>query len=181
MILPLDQIDAILGHAGPARHSGIHGEDHWRKVALTGQRLRTDHPEADAELVVLFALIHDMRRVNDGHDPEHGRRAAILARELNDDLLGLARHRLDLLAHAIDGHTRMGPSTDPTVGVCLDADRLNLWRVGIRPDPRFLSTSLARRRETIAWASELNRTAAPEWDEILRLPAQVTQGLRATP
>jgi len=85
------------------------------------------------------------------------------------------------VAHAIDGHTRMGPSTDPTVGVCLDADRLNLWRVGIRPDPRFLSTSLARRRETIAWASELNRTAAPEWDEILRLPAQVTQGLRATP
>jgi len=30
------------------------------------------------------------------------------------------------------------------VGACWDADRFNLWRVGIEPDPRYLSTPAAR-------------------------------------
>jgi hypothetical protein len=41
--------------------------------------------------------------------------------------------------------------------VCWDADRLNLWRVGIKPDPRFLSTQPARSVERIAWARNLQQ------------------------
>ena len=29
---------------------------------------------------------------------------------------------------------------DPTIGTCWDADRLDLWRVGITPHARFLRT-----------------------------------------
>ena len=47
-----------------------------------------------------------------------------------------------------------------------DADRLNLWRVGITPHPRYLSTAPAQRPDSIAWARELNRVAAPEWGAI---------------
>jgi len=172
MTIPLARVEAVLAHGGRARESHIHGEDHWRKVAIVGRHLAAASPEADEELVVLFALIHDMRRENDDHDPQHGPRAALLARALNADFLGLEPARLDLLAEAIDGHTRMGPSADPTIGVCLDADRLNLWRVGITPDPRFLSTAFARRTETIAWAAGLNRAPAPDWPSILEPAAR---------
>jgi hypothetical protein len=34
---------------------------------------------------------------------------------------------------------------------------LNLWRVGIQPDPRFLSTQAARSEERIAWARDLQQ------------------------
>lgn len=64
---------------------------------------------------------------------------------------------MDLLAFACEEHTNGGISPDPTVGVCWDADRLNLWRVGIRPNPRFRSTEAARSEERIAWAYGLQQ------------------------
>ncbi len=36
------------------------------------------------------------------------------------------------------------PQSDPTLAVCLDADRLDLGRVGITPDPEYLSTPTAK-------------------------------------
>jgi uncharacterized protein len=44
--------------------------------------------------------------------------------------------------------------TDPdvTVRTCWDADRLDLGRVGVTPDPILLCTDVARRPETIRWA-----------------------------
>ena len=36
------------------------------------------------------------------------------------------------------------PQSDPTLAVCLDAERLDLGRVGITPDPLRLSTSTAK-------------------------------------
>ena len=39
-----------------------------------------------------------------------------------------------------------------TIQTCWDADRLDLGRVGMMPDPRFLSTEIAKRRDTICWA-----------------------------
>jgi len=36
------------------------------------------------------------------------------------------------------------PQSEPTLAVCLDADRLDLGRVGITPDPLRLSTATAR-------------------------------------
>jgi hypothetical protein len=44
----------------------------------------------------------------------------------------------------------------PTIGACLDADRLNLWRVAKEPDPALLSTPYGRRPEVIRWARGLN-------------------------
>jgi hypothetical protein len=49
----------------------------------------------------------------------------------------------------------MGLKGDPLVGVCWDADRLDLWRVGIKPDPRDLSTEAAKRPERIGWAKSI--------------------------
>ncbi|MCA9790206.1 MAG: hypothetical protein KC910_00365 [Candidatus Eremiobacteraeota bacterium] len=34
---------------------------------------------------------------------------------------------------------------DPTIATCWDSDRLDLDRVGVDPDPAFLSTAAARK------------------------------------
>jgi hypothetical protein len=84
-------------------------------------------------------------RFNDKHDPLHGPREAELARELHGEAFDLDEERMRLLEFACEEHTNGGVSSDPTVGICWDSDRLNLWRVGIRPDLRWLSTEAARR------------------------------------
>jgi len=51
----------------------------------------------------------------------------------------------------------VGPN--PTVGVCRDADRLNLWRAGIKPYPRLLSTQ--RARSASRWRATCSRSISP--------------------
>jgi hypothetical protein len=52
--------------------------------------------------------------------------------------------RMELLVTACRIHNGAPPQTDPTLAVCLDADRLDFGRVGITPDPLRLSTSTAK-------------------------------------
>jgi uncharacterized protein len=72
---------------------------------------------------------------------------------------------MGLLAFACEEHTNGGVGPDPTVGVCWDADRLNLWQVGIRPDPRWLSTEAARSEERIGWIGDLQWERF-SWEEL---------------
>ena len=101
-------------------------------------------------MLLLFAMLHDTQRLDDGHDPQHGPRAAAFTRTLQRrDLIVLSPERLELLCRACHDHTAGTVSGDPTLGACWDADRLNLWRVGIRPDPKWLSTRAAKVPERI--------------------------------
>jgi hypothetical protein len=84
-------------------------------------------------------------RHNDGHDPEHGNRGAALAREMRG-VMDLREDQLEALVAACREHTSGGIATDPTIGPCWDADRLDLVRLGVAPDPAFLSTDAARAR-----------------------------------
>ena len=132
----------------------MHGEQHWRAVAHAGLVLCRALPDADAEIVFLFALLHDSRRRNENRDPDHGPRAAHLAGALADaGLVTLSRARLDLLEEACTLHDTGAVSTEPTVGACFDADRLNLWRVGTVPDVALLSTVPARDQRLIVEAA----------------------------
>ncbi|HSN56532.1 MAG TPA: hypothetical protein VLT32_17825 [Candidatus Sulfomarinibacteraceae bacterium] len=123
----------------------IHGPDHWQRVEDVGLELARD-TGADETVVSLFAILHDSCRQNDGRDPFHGPRAADMLGSIAADLLDLDRERLVLLEHAIRHHTAGLTSTDPTIGTCWDADRLDLGRVGMRPRERFMSTWAGRRR-----------------------------------
>lgn len=125
--------------------SEIHGERHWRTVGANGLWLAEPLAGADTHVIVLFALLHDSMRENDHVDPEHGPRAAAFAGELHaEGLLGVTAAQLELLQHACFEHTNGKVSSDPTVGACWDADRIDLPRVGITPDPARFSTDLAR-------------------------------------
>ena len=143
-------LDAVLQDYALDR-GGIHGLAHWARVMENGLRL-AEETGADVEVVRLFALLHDSRRVSDGTDPEHGPRAAEFARTLQGRVFTLSATRFKLLHAACAGHTRGRTHPDNTVRTCWDADRLDLGRVGITPLPRFLCTQVARRDETIRWA-----------------------------
>lgn len=138
-------LDAVISRS-TGKDSRIHGPAHWAGVAAAGLILLDSTPDADPLVVLLFALFHDSMRRSDGHDPEHGKRGAKLARTMRDaGDFELEEARLLKLEEACISHDKGGTSMDPTIGVCWDADRLNLWRVGTKPKPALLSTPAARR------------------------------------
>jgi len=151
-----------------------HGEQHWKAVAWAGLGLARRVEGCDAEIVLLFALLHDTQRVNESVDPEHGLRAARFAKELRDEgVLTLDDERLAVLVDACTRHDKGCVSDHPTTGACWDADRLNLWRVGITPLPHLLSTTPAQQPELIADARSFHGLEYA-WDDLFGGFAQLT-------
>ena len=123
---------------------GLHGPRHWIRVSRVGLKLAKATVGADKEVVHLFALFHDSRRVNEGLDPDHGARGAELAQSMRATYtLHLNDAQFELLRYACGHHTDGDTSADPTIGCCWDADRLDLGRVGIKPEVDYLSTAAA--------------------------------------
>lgn len=159
-------LDAVYERS-PLHRSYVHGDQHWRAVAEVGLRLLEDERKADRMVVFLFALFHDAMRQNEHADPGHGRRGADLARDLHGRLFRLPPERLEQLLEACATHTDARFSDDPTLGVCFDSDRLNLWRVGTTPDAKYLSTDIALEDDLQQWSSRLHGHARA-WDELLQ-------------
>jgi uncharacterized protein len=113
---------------------GIHGYPHWVRVRENGLCL-AELTGANTVVVELFAFLHDICRRNDDADSGHGQRAAEYAAELPYVRSVLSRAEFSLLTHACADHTSGCTQADLTVQVCWDADRLDLGRIGIRPDP----------------------------------------------
>lgn len=124
--------------------TGHHGFPHWARVYRHGLHVGRAIG-ADLRVVELFAFLHDSQRQNEYTDPEHGNRAAEYARWLHGKgWFELDHAALSLLVAACEGHSDGHLQAEPTVMACWDADRLDLGRVGIRPDPRRLCTAPAR-------------------------------------
>lgn len=118
----------------------LHGVAHWERVERNGLLLAT--PECDVTVIRLFAYLHDSCRENDGYDLEHGPRAALMMESLRDNLLkDLSDEQFSLLQQACRQHTSTRRTGNPTIDACFDADRLDLGRVGIQPDPEKMATA----------------------------------------
>lgn len=74
--------EILRGYALPVR--GDHGAVHWARVLENGLRV-ADAIGADREVVALFALFHDFRRVNECRDDGHGERGGEFARSLRGE------------------------------------------------------------------------------------------------
>lgn len=135
-----DHVSSLPSHRS---HHSVHGPDHWRRVERNGRVLAT-RTGAVMDVVRLFALFHDSCRINEHHDPGHGARGARLAESLRGKLFELPDDYFALLLEACKGHTDIHHHTDPTIGTCWDADRLDLGRVGLDPDPAYMSTDFGR-------------------------------------
>jgi uncharacterized protein len=150
---------------------GIHGLNHWGRVLENGLQLVKEEG-GDLTVVRLFAIFHDACRQNQSLDPGHGARGALLAENLLGDLSLVTRQQLDLLRFACRDHTDGRTEADLTVQICWDSDRLDLARVSIEPDPKYLCTQTAKSKEIIRWANQRAKmNAAPpyvaaEWEPI---------------
>lgn len=134
-------------------HDGIHGRDHWTRVRENGLLL-AKHTGADVTVIELFAWLHDSCRRDDCGDPGHGHRAADFAVQLRAEGLmeGIAVPAFELAVEACRYHSHGRTDADVSIQTCWDADRLDLGRVGTRPDPFYLCTDAAKDRRMIRWA-----------------------------
>lgn len=147
--------EILHGYALPPR--GFHGVVHWARVLENGLRL-ADENGAVPDVVTLFALFHDARRQSDGHDWGHGLRGAKLAKRLRGRAFELNDADFELLYRACEHHTEGRFDESVTVCTCWDADRLDLGRVGITPDPKYLCTPEGRSPQVIRWADKRAKT-----------------------
>jgi uncharacterized protein len=149
---------------------GLHGAPHWARVRSNGLHLAR-HNGANRRVVEYFAFLHDACRESDGRDAMHGQRAAEFACTIRALHIDLDDREFSLLSDAIAGHTHGHEHDDVTVRTCWDADRLDLARVGITPDPLRLCTNTARDPDTIARASAkaerwLRRQVEGHWENL---------------
>jgi uncharacterized protein len=144
---------------------GIHGVAHWSRVWFHGRRIARSL-DVNPAILAWFAFLHDSQRHNDHRDPFHGHRAADFAVSLRRErmLVELNPTEFEHLCEAMrlhsDGHTE----GEAAIRACWDADRLDLARVGIEPEPTRLCTSQARKpmviREAILMAEGRSRRPA---------------------
>ena|SRR5579872_3826393 len=160
---------------------GTHGVYHWARVLENGLRL-AEVTKAKTDIVTLFALFHDSRRVNQDDDPGHGLRGAELAAARHGTLFQLSDEDFELLYTACAYHTDGFVEGDVTIQTCWDADRLDLARVGISPAPPYLCTAYAKTWEVLRWANE--RALAgfiPDFTKQWGLPESKRRGWRDRP
>jgi len=127
--------------------SRLHGLDHWWRVWKNAQFITNDpySQKVDMEVVALYALFHDSMRQTEGTDLGHGERGYKLFERLSlmlDFEQYMSERQTETLFEACVEHSNGQRSFDPTIGVCWDADRLDLHRKGVMPDPRLMSTEV---------------------------------------
>jgi len=117
----------------------LHGVEHWDRVAKNGDTLNVSG--ADMVVVRVFAYLHDVERLDDGYDMEHGPRAAKLISQIRGTVLNfLNDQQIELLTKACSLHTVVRKTGNATIDTCFDADRLDLPRVGIMPRCERMAT-----------------------------------------
>ena len=128
----------------PREMGRTHGVGHWDRVARNGKRLYVEG--ADRDVIAAFAYLHDSQRRSNGPDLEHGPRAARFVDTIRHTYLQvLSDHQIALLKRACELHTVRHRTGNITVDICFDADRLDLPRVGITPNPHRMATALGAR------------------------------------
>lgn len=129
---------------------GIHGLPHWARVMRYGLRI-AQREGGDLWVAAWFAVLHDHQRWNEGRDRDHGVRAADAMDAIGDHgwFADLNAGQLDLIGEAIRHHSDGWVHSNPSIGACWDADRLDLVRLGIAPSQGLLSTNTAKKMASV--------------------------------
>lgn len=146
-------LDAYQPSPGWFAHNpdGIHGIRHVARVLVWADRLAEwtvgqGHP-VDIEVVRWAAVLHDVGRLDDGRDPEHGKRSAEWLSENHSRLFpGIDRGRIEAIQYCCTWHVPSDteiPEMTSELKCLKDADGLDRVRLGDLK-PSYLRTSLAR-------------------------------------
>lgn len=139
-------VSAIKEFAVKGWHLGnTHGLSHWQRVERNGIILSTENgvvrEGVNIKVVRAFAYLHDKCRVDDWEDIEHGVRVADMLPGIRNTVLkDFTDDEVALLQQACRYHTTKRRTVNATIDICFDADRLDLGRVGIDPNPRKMAT-----------------------------------------
>jgi uncharacterized protein len=155
---------------------GVHGVAHWWRVRHNALVL-APLTGANDVVVRLFAIFHDSHREDDFADPEHGPRAAgWLSRVRAGDeqpcaatraaLAALDDSQFEALRAACALHTSTLHHDDPTVATCFAADRLDLWRVGKRPNPKYIPVAPSILTAEVIAAAVARTEAGLRWTDL---------------
>lgn len=134
-IIPTDFIKDIYDQFH-LKKSEIHGVNHWSRVYYYGRELSLLH-NIDLEIISYFSIIHDCKRLLEHDEADHGINAAIFFDSISDTL-NIKEKNKEFIKTACDIHNNGAISDIPEIAVCLDADRLDLFRVGIHPFNAYL-------------------------------------------
>jgi uncharacterized protein len=144
-------------------HNGYHGIEHWLRVLING-RIISAETGADLKVVEYFAVLHDVMRNEENADTQHGNRGANFATQIRYDWVHLDDLQFDQLIEAIKYHSFGRLTRDITVQSCWDADRLDLGRVGLKPNKTYLGTSKARDVKILNEAYERSKKRFVNYD-----------------
>ncbi len=134
--------------------NGFHGGAHWARVKqnarLLAKQCEQNGATVNYHVIDLFAILHDHKRENEGYDIDHGRRAAGMLYMYRGKFFELPDAAFQELWRACAYHSD-GQTNDASINVkiCWDADRLDLYRVGVVPDPKYLCTEEAKNAQFI--------------------------------
>jgi uncharacterized protein len=126
--------------------SDLHGLGHTARVMAWATVLARETEWF--EPVLWAAACHDLRRQDDGADPQHGFRAGAWVRQFLPTLLKNESLEIELIASACDWHVcpdRQAGWDHPVLWLLKDADGLDRARL-YDLDPRFLRRAVARQR-----------------------------------
>ena len=134
----IDYVHKINGRAATSR---IHGLGHWKRVEAFGLLMAEMCPEADREVISWFAYTHDCMRSDDGSCYEHGPDAAAFVDKVRNTYMSdLSDDQIGVLKMACYHHTMEKNTGNVTADICFDADRLDLPRCGVTPDPLCMAS-----------------------------------------
>ena len=129
----------------------IHGLSHWQRVERNGLLLANS--KVNITVVRLFAYLHDKCRIDNDRDIQHGVRATKMLCEIRHSLLkDITEDEFYMLSKACELHTTTLKTGNITIDTCFDADRLDLERVDIIPDPNRMATTKGK-----YWAKHLDK------------------------
>ena len=142
------------------RHApgGIHGISHATRVLVWAEHI-ADWLEAtgvalDRTVVRCAAITHDVGRVDDGKDPEHGARSARWVMRHADQLpVPLTPQQLEAVRYCCEWHVPSDaacPQMTEELRCLKDADGLDRVRI-YDLNPKYLRTAGARQLEARAW------------------------------
>ena len=128
---------------------GIHGIRHWERVYKNTQNLASFY-KIQSEVFGLFAILHDSKRVDDNIDKFHGLRASLFVEELvKSKEIILDSDDTKRLIYACKNHTFVDEKNplynDIIVQICFDSDRLDIDRVCLKIDTKYLFTDYAKK------------------------------------
>ncbi len=138
-----------------------HGPAHWQSVYRFGKML---YPGIDKGVLFYFSVFHDFFKSNDFADKSHGKKALTAMPLIKENLKIWNKDKkahnsqIEQLAFAFENHDctiqEYASLTNPlkdnkNVRACLDADKLDLGRVGIIPESKHLLTEEAKKYNDI--------------------------------